>query len=253
MIRGGSEVLDIFKKRIKRAACGFLERVYKWISACSQCPEGHPSSQARAGREGTTRALSILVAWKHSASLGPSLELAVLSLRRSRAARASVSQHVAVCLERGQEGRASSEDPAPAALCRGLLGISSLALMRLEDHLASGLRPAWQMSWATHSTAHASWSSVFPEGKWPSQGVREAVQGDRGMAQAATLVPQALLVRYTQVCSATSEGEKTSSPFPLESKSLGLMIFGWCTPGLYMTAPHRSGQMFHQINQLLQS
>lgn len=54
----------------------------------------------------------------------------------------SLSQYVAVLLERGQEGRASSEEPALAVLCKGPPGIASLALVRLEDHLASGLMPA---------------------------------------------------------------------------------------------------------------
>lgn len=43
VIGGISEIIDIFKKASKRTACGFLEGVYHGISACSQCPECHPS------------------------------------------------------------------------------------------------------------------------------------------------------------------------------------------------------------------
>lgn len=70
----------------------------------------------------------------------------------------------------------------------------------------------------------------------------------RGKAQAAKWIPQALLDLCTLAFSVLSEGEKTSSPLSPESKSLADVY-----PGLYMTAPQKTGQMFHQINQLLQS
>lgn len=68
------------------------------------------------------------------------LEWAVHSLWRRGLQ--SLREYVAVHLEGGHEGRASSEEPALAVLCKGPLGIASLALARLEDHLASGLTPA---------------------------------------------------------------------------------------------------------------
>lgn len=90
-IRGLCEAFDSFKKRSQRAACGFLEHVYKWTYACAQCPEGHPSSRGQTRLGGhNTHALSLLVAQKHGASL-QLLEWAVPSLWRKRAARASVS------------------------------------------------------------------------------------------------------------------------------------------------------------------
>lgn len=156
----------------------------------------------------------------------------------------SLREYVAVHLEGGHEGRASSEEPALAVLCKGPLGIASLALARLEDHLASGLTPAWQMAWLL--TAQPMLADRVCSLK-ASSPTRMSGRLCRGKAQAAKWVPQALLDLCTLAFSVLSEGEKTSFPLSPESKSLADVYSGLC-----MTAPQKSGQMFHQINQLLQ-
>lgn len=94
--------------------------------------------------------------------------------------------------------------------------------------------PAWQMAWAAGCTAHIRpIKCVFPGGSGPSQECQGGYPGAwRGLQHGFPALPN----YYAPACSALSVHLKAN---------LGVSWFSvdaW--PRFYMTAPHRSGQVF---------
>lgn len=143
----------MFQKRSKRAAGGFLKGRYKWHLCLLPIPWGPLSFPGPPGGRvsrfpsslffgavswlGVHNTVPLACWWQANDSFWPSLEPACF-LWHTEEDWKNLCKQAAVHLERGLEGIASSKEPAPAAVCKWLLGIASLALVRLEDHLANG-------------------------------------------------------------------------------------------------------------------
>lgn len=93
----------------------------------------------------------------------------------------SLREHVAVHLEGGHEGRASSEEPALAVLCKGPLGIASLALADWKITLQVGGRQPDR--WPGPLTAQPTLAECVPWRQVAQPGCQGGYPGERRRLQ----------------------------------------------------------------------
>lgn len=108
--------------------------------------------------------------------------------------------------------------------------------------LPMGPMPAWQMAWAACSATSFRPSSVFPEGRWPIQECQGGCPGGQLRLQCNFPSAAYLLFPSNLQCSLW-RGKNQVFLSPLK-KTLGHIIFVDVQSILYMTAPHRSDQIF---------